>query len=129
MQHCYTILLMVRSITLMAPSWFMKQLLSCPLQAARWAFILLYTLSFSGSYLNTLPMVPPLADVTANPKFISAVVPTTASTECFPMFFFILLVAFICQVWGAFSLTIIRSLHKTGGMAFSNEGESEQAHT
>ncbi|KAG5584637.1 hypothetical protein H5410_045071 [Solanum commersonii] len=49
--------------------------------------------SASRCYLHTLAVVPLLTDVAANPKLISTVIPTTASTECFTVFFFILLMS------------------------------------
>jgi len=81
-------------------------------QAAWWTFILLYALSLCRGDLNALPMEPPLTYVAANPKLVRIVVSTTASTQCFVVLIFILLVTLICsKLWVAFNLPIIGSLH------------------
>ena len=60
-------------------------------------------------------MEPPLTDVAPNPELISIVVPTTAPTEGFTMFIFLLLKALICcQLWGAFHLPFIPPLQRKG---------------
>ena len=95
-----------------------------PPQAAWWTFILLYALSLCRGNLNTLPMEPPLTYVTANPKLISVVISAAASTKCFIMLIFILLITLIYKLWVAFNLLITRSLQINLQECFIPEGGS-----
>lgn len=106
----YTIMSAASKSNIIDWSLVFQSLRSATLQAARWTLVLLYVLSFSGCYLHTLPVKPPLTDVAANPELIGIVVSPTAATECFTMLFFIFFIAFISQLWGAFHLTIVGPL-------------------
>lgn len=77
-----------------------------PPHAARWAFVLLYALSLCRGYLHTFPMVPPLTDITANPKFIRVVVSAAAPTEGLTVLIIFLLITFVCELWVAFNYPI-----------------------
>ncbi|MFS7949850.1 hypothetical protein Hanom_Chr06g00576441 [Helianthus anomalus] len=73
------------------------------LRAARRAFVLLDTFSFRGCYFHTLTVIPPLADVTPDPKLITAVIPSTRPTKGFPVLvFFLFCITLIVDPWCAF---------------------------
>nr|ACU24611.1 unknown [Glycine max] len=69
------------------------------LVTARWALVLLDMLCPSRGDLHTFTMEPLLADVTANPEFISAIVLTTCPTQGLSMFIIILIVQFFILIF------------------------------
>lgn len=72
---------------------------TCPFIAAGWTLVLLYVLSSCWSNLHTLSMIPLLTYVTTDPKFISCVTASTATTKGIPMFFIFILQIILLLFW------------------------------
>ena len=80
---------------------------SCPLVAAIWAFVVLDVLGTCRRDLDTLPMVPLLAVIAADPELVLAVVGSAGSTQGVVVLFRLLIpivIAALFFVFGNLSL-------------------------
>lgn len=93
--HFITTKSVTKTMRLTSPKALHWILLLAPLGAARRAFVLLDTFCPGWSYLHALPMEPPLAYVTTNPKLIGIVISPTAPTKSFTVLIFIFSITFV----------------------------------
>lgn len=93
--HFVTTKSVTKTMRLTSPKALHWMLLLAPLGAARRAFVLLDAFCPGWSYLHALPMEPPLAYVTTNPKLIGIVISPTAPTKSFTVLIFIFSITFV----------------------------------